>query len=262
MTPSTYRAELAHTTPAGLRLTIAAELRHGQFAVAGEPFAIAGGDGGLAIALCDGTGDWGDGHRGSRVAAAAMVELIHAGSGDVAQRLDDAMQLAGLKMNLLHPGEPPDDLGSSCVAALVYVHHRALYVGWLGDGPVLLVRDGEVETLTRPHSLVAQLIEAGQLTEEQAATFAHRDILCRALGVTAQNGAPYAAEVIGPRPLADGDRLVLCYRRVAEALPMAALPSLLGQHRPAAAATVILDAAAAADARFERPAVVVSVAQP
>lgn len=75
-------------------------------------------------------------------------------------------------------------------------------VSHVGDGRVWLVRDGGLRQVTHDHTVVAALIEAGQLSAEEARSHEHRNLLNRALtpGVVAD-------EVVVD--LRSGDRLVL-----------------------------------------------------
>lgn len=90
----------------------------------------------------------------------------------------------------------------------------------VGDGRAHLVRDGEVTRLTRDHTMVAALIESGQLTEDEARSHPHRNLLNRALapGVDADEG------VVEVRP---GDRLVLTTDGVHAVLDAAELTALI-----------------------------------
>lgn len=73
----------------------------------------------------------------------------------------------------------------------------------VGDGRVHLVRDDEVTRLTRDHTMVAALVEAGELTEEEARSHPHRALINRALA-----GTPVVPDETGV-DLRPGDRLVL-----------------------------------------------------
>jgi protein phosphatase len=68
-----------------------------------------------------------------------------------------------------------------------------------------LLRQGQLVQLTRDQSLVNQLIEAGQLTEEEAETFEHNNIILQALGTadTVQVDLTFCE-------LRQGDTLLLC----------------------------------------------------
>lgn len=65
--------------------------------------------------------------------------------------------------------------------------------------------NGKAEVLTRDHSLVARLIELGQLTTEEAATHPQRNVLYRALG----QGEPFDPDISMLQAPRDGF-LLLC----------------------------------------------------
>jgi serine/threonine protein phosphatase PrpC len=246
------RTTYEHTTTGGLRLRVAAEIRRGPHPVPGEPFAAAAtGEGGFVIGLCDGTGDWYYDPSGSRVAAATMIRMLMPARADMRQRLRDAMQLGGLALTRHAANDPSGEGGSpTAVAATIFVHERAAHIAWVGDLPVVLLRAGRIEAQTRPHLLVNDLIEAGQLTVAQAADFPHRNVISRGLGPSAN------VEVVGPWSLLDRDRIVLGYERVTRFVPIDALAGLVEDVDPERATTRILDAAAEAG-RFGEAAVIV-----
>ena len=72
----------------------------------------------------------------------------------------------------------------------------------VGDGRVWLVRDHQVRQVTHDHTVVAALLESGQLTEDEARSHPHRNLLNRAL----VPGVVTDQVEVGLRP---GDRLVL-----------------------------------------------------
>jgi len=57
-----------------------------------------------------------------------------------------------------------------------------LFLGQVGDSRAYVLRGDQLVQVTRDQSLVNQLIEAGQLTEEEAETFEHNNIILQALG--------------------------------------------------------------------------------
>lgn len=73
----------------------------------------------------------------------------------------------------------------------------------VGDARIQLVRDGHVDLLTHDHTLVAALVESGQLTEDEARSHPHRNLLNRALA--GRSVVPDESSV----ELRPGDRLVL-----------------------------------------------------
>jgi protein phosphatase len=70
---------------------------------------------------------------------------------------------------------------TSTIATLI---DDRLFLAQVGDSRAYLLRDGELTQVTRDQSLVNQLIEAGQLTEEEAETFEHNNIILQALGTS------------------------------------------------------------------------------
>jgi protein phosphatase len=91
---------------------------------------------------------------------------------------------------------------TATVAALIDDH---LFLGQVGDSRAYLLRDDKLVQITRDQSLVNQLIEAGQLTEEEAENFEHNNIILQALGTadSVQVDLTYAE-------LRRGDTLLLC----------------------------------------------------
>ncbi len=91
---------------------------------------------------------------------------------------------------------------TATIAALVDDH---LFLGQVGDSRAYLLRGDRLVQVTRDQSLVNQLIEAGQLTEEEAETFEHNNIILQALGTadTVQVDLTYVH-------LRRGDTLMLC----------------------------------------------------
>ncbi len=97
------------------------------------------------------------------------------------------------------------DLGTTLVAVARRGH--TVHVAHCGDSRAyLLPADGELRPLTKDHSLVRELVEAGQLDEAAAESYEGRNFVTRALGSQADPGFEFAA----PVALAPGDRVLLC----------------------------------------------------
>lgn len=101
----------------------------------------------------------------------------------------------------LHDSPPGVPAAGTTLTALAIDGGRAR-ITHLGDGRAWLVRAGVVEQLTHDHTLVAALVESGQLTAEEVGSHPHRALLNRAL---VPGTAPDEIEVA----LQPGDRLVL-----------------------------------------------------
>ena len=73
-------------------------------------------------------------------------------------------------------------MGTTVTAALVDAEQGTVAIGHVGDSRAYLLRDGVLEQLTTDHSLVAELVESGLLTPEEAERHPQRSAITRALG--------------------------------------------------------------------------------
>ena len=136
---------------------------------------------------------------GSTVTALAVL-----GPGGGTLRVDDSQRIQ--RKIVRHDGGPagaaPSDHGATAGPPQP---GQALAVASIGDSRAYLRRDGVLRRLTQDHSLVAELVRAGALTEDEARTHPQRSLLTRALG-TGPDVEPSLARV-DHQP---GDRLLLC----------------------------------------------------
>jgi protein phosphatase len=68
------------------------------------------------------------------------------------------------------------------VATVAFVQDGTVAIGHVGDSRAYLMRGGGIEQLTKDHSLVAELVESGVLTPEEAEHHPQRSAITRALG--------------------------------------------------------------------------------
>ena len=94
-------------------------------------------------------------------------------------------------------------MGTTLTAAAVY--GTILTVAQLGDSRAYLLRDGGIMQLTKDQSLVAQMVEAGKITSQQAKTHPRRNVILQAMGVQ-----PRVDVAIATANLNRNDRVVLC----------------------------------------------------
>jgi protein phosphatase len=167
------------------------------------------GDRGCVLAVCDGMGGAAAGEVASQMAVDTIHEMMTSGGppkdrDHFARRLVRAVEEAGsrifaaAKMDRTRRG-----MGTtSTVAGLV---DSTLFVGQVGDSRAYVLRGDQFALITKDQSLVNQLIEAGQLTEEEAEAFEHSNIILQALGTTEEVSVDLTF-----LELRRGDRLLLC----------------------------------------------------
>jgi protein phosphatase len=89
-----------------------------------------------------------------------------------------------------------------CAAGLT--ENGGLVVANVGDSRACVVRNGSLSRLTDDHSVTAELVRQGELSEREALDHPHRGVLTRALGV-----GPDVELDSSAHPALDGDRLLL-----------------------------------------------------
>jgi PPM family protein phosphatase len=73
-------------------------------------------------------------------------------------------------------------MGTTVTAAFVDAEAGSVAIGHVGDSRAYLLRTGSIEQLTTDHSLVAELVQSGVLTPEEAERHPQRSAITRALG--------------------------------------------------------------------------------
>jgi serine/threonine protein phosphatase PrpC len=95
-------------------------------------------------------------------------------------------------------------MGTTVVACLLVDERRAV-IAHVGDSRAYLLREGRLQQLTRDHTIVAELLEKGAISPEDAAHSAYKSVLSRNLG-----NKPEARPDVVEIALQAGDRLLLC----------------------------------------------------
>ncbi len=169
--------------------------------------------------VCDGMG----GRNAGEIASGLAVEIIQkhmaeAHKADVlpfigamdpklspqTNRLASAVRLANQVVNGASQSKPGQSgMGTTVVCALL--DGPMLSVAHAGDSRMYLVRGENIHALTADHSLVAEQVRQGILTEEQAEKSAQKNIVTRAMGV--EESLQVDLDEI---ELDKGDTLLLC----------------------------------------------------
>lgn len=164
--------------------------------------------------VADGMGGHFAGHEASksvsRMVAKHVMQRIYmpmlaangpAGPGEPVQDVMlDAIQTAN---STIHSPDPEKDSGTTLTTALIF--GRRLYVAHVGDSRAYLVENNKLNLITTDHSYVRRLQEAGQLSEEEAASHPHRNMLYMAVG----QGGSLDVETF-TQSLPQSGKLILC----------------------------------------------------
>jgi protein phosphatase len=137
---------------------------------------------GLLFALADGMGGHIRGEFASAEALAILFDRFYREPvADVALALKQALRQANDRLYQEGAANGPDQMmGTTLVAGVI--RRNLLTVANVGDSRGYLVRGGRLQQVTRDHSVVAEQVQAGTLTPEQARTSRNRNVITRALG--------------------------------------------------------------------------------
>ncbi len=119
-------------------------------------------------------------------------------------RMREAVELANARI-YGYAREHPEVRGMGTTVTAAGVYGADLYLAQIGDSRAYLVRKGTAIQLTKDQSLMQRLVDAGELTEEEAARSERRNIILQALGPDAQVKVDLTHQV-----LRRGDTLVIC----------------------------------------------------
>lgn len=202
--------------------------------------------------VADGMGGQCAGEKASEMAveiiAKKLEQAIDFGRDDgqkVIAAIDQAVSHANGEIMALSELDPEYHNMGTTIAIIVRAGDR-FYVAGIGDSRVYLLRNGAMQRLTKDHSLTDALLEAGTITEEEAARHRYRNVLYRYLG-TKEGGTGAKAQ---PVDLQRGDRFLLCSDGATDGLKDQDLAVHLAAHdEPQQAAQAIVAAAQQAGSR-------------
>jgi len=166
--------------PHELRLRAAAVSDVGRVRSANEDSFLERSDSGVWV-VADGMGGHAHGQWSSNTIVSAVRDLSLSGDFDAdVNSLADAIHAANAVIHERTMAEGVS-MGSTVVALLV--RDRRFAVLWAGDSRIYLCRDGWLHQLTRDHTQVQEMVDAGLLSPEEAKEHPMKHVLARAVGV-------------------------------------------------------------------------------
>ena len=169
------------------------------------------GEKGLVLVVSDGMGGALAGDVASRMAIESVREVMTGNDGnacDPEASLVDCLKHATLQANrAIHYKSLEDSRCSGMGATLTgaAIRHDKLDLVQVGDSRAYVVRGDQIRLATKDQSLVQQLVDVGQISEEEAETHMFRNVILQALGAQTEL-TPATARI----QLRQGDVLLLC----------------------------------------------------
>ena len=134
-------------------------------------------------AVADGMG----GHDAGEVASAAVIDALRRlpATPDLdqvaANAIESLKQVNGELIQLARSSETERTIGTTIVGLAISGNHFRCF--WAGDSRAYWSRGGEIMRLSRDHSLVQDLVDAGMLKPEEAEGHENANVITRAVGV-------------------------------------------------------------------------------
>jgi serine/threonine protein phosphatase Stp1 len=187
-------------------------------------------------AVADGMG----GHDAGEVASAMVVEALQAlpESDDLDGTVSAAIEaLGGVNQQLIRLARTQSSdrtIGTTIVG--LAIADGAYRCFWAGDSRAYRLRDGQIARISRDHSLVQDLIDAGMLTPEEAERHENANVITRAVGVAED----IRVEVVSGDVL-PGDQFVLASDGLTRVISDGELAAELMRNPPDRAADVLIE---------------------
>jgi len=225
----------------GLSLRFAARSEIGRVRRNNEDAGYAATD---LLVVADGMG----GHEAGELASAATIAAIvsaaatSSGADEVLTQLAEAVITSGEYIADVVAANR-DLAGMGTTMTVVALREGRIAMAHVGDSRAYLFRANELQQMTKDHTFVQTLVDAGEITQEQAAVHPKRNLMMRAIdGI-------HAVEVdLSVRETRVGDRYLLCSDGLCGVIDSATIAKCLSVTDLTHAVTLLIDAAMSAGA--------------
>lgn len=157
----------------------------------------------VLFGVADGMG----GHNGGEIASAGLRDgLLRETEGQEPsmELLEEAVKKVNYE--IWEQQEKDASLtGMGTTLTILWATEKEMIIGQVGDSRAYLIRDGQLKQVTSDHSMVADMVRRGVLTEEQAACHPMRNYITRAVGTDDTLDVDMITI-----PRMNGDRWIIC----------------------------------------------------
>ena len=144
-------------------------------------------DGSVWAVVCDGMGGANGGSTASRIAAETIAEQlkelynIEKYRNDMEKLIKTAVAIANRRVyDMALNVYSLSGMGTTVVVAVV--KEGRVHIVHAGDSRAYLYENGSLQQITKDHSMVQELVDIGQITQEEARNHPNKNIITRALG--------------------------------------------------------------------------------
>ena len=157
--------------------------------------------------VCDGMGGHVGGARASQTAIRSIAEYFN-GTPDPTPNIALKTAIEFANMQIFGDAQSnPEYKGMGTTVTLMVESNGLLYIAHVGDSRIYINTDRELYRITKDHSFVQNLVDAGQLTDAEMETHKRKNELTRALGIAMDVDVDVAPQPIRAQK---GDKFLLC----------------------------------------------------
>lgn len=162
---------------------------------------------GILLVLADGMGGRAGGAIASRVTVETIMDEYY---NNKSSKIPESLNNAVLKANdeVISRGDSDRSIqGMAATAIAAVIKKDKLFHANVGDSRIYLIKEDEIIQLTEDHSIVAGLVKAGYITEEEAPTYPGGNVITRAIGLKPELEVDVSEKEVKVRP---GQYVMLC----------------------------------------------------
>lgn len=162
---------------------------------------------GDVFVVCDGMGGHVGGKQASSIAVKSIIEHLKKEKyAQPMQALNDALQFANMQI-LGYAKDHPELRGMGTTACIVLLQDTEAYIAHVGDSRIYLYmgKEQQLHRVTKDHSYVQTLVDAGQITDEEAEHHPNKNRILKALGIKPE--LVPTCNVLHPK---NGDCFLIC----------------------------------------------------
>ena len=132
------------------------------------------------LGVADGMG----GHKAGDVASKMAVAIVERSLKDKQPSVDSLRSAIQEANRMIYEEQlyNPDYSGMGTTMTLIWEDQNRVLMGHVGDSRAYRIRKAEIAQVSLDHSMVAEMVRSGYLTEREARSHPYRNIITRALG--------------------------------------------------------------------------------
>lgn len=182
--------------------------------------------------VADGMGGHQAGEIASREAVVSLSTCLRKNFQILESSLENARTvihkaICDVNTHVFKMGRSNADLkGMGTTICLLYIHNEGIVFAHVGDSRIYRQRNGSLKLLTKDHSLLRELVDLGQIKEEESTEFHYKNIITRAIGTE-----PTVLPTIEIEDFQAGDIFILCSDGLSDLLKTSEIEKVLNQEQ-------------------------------